>query len=299
MDVKYMEDLKRFAYLGPEGTFTEEALVAFIKKEFNDEIENEIFKNLELIPMTTISEVIKSVDRGEVQEGVVPIENSIEGSVNLTQDILTFESESKIIAEIVMPIKHHLIVKKNVKLKQIKKIISHPHATAQCRIFLNQKFPGIEIIASNSTAEAVKKLHKEDDDCAAIGTKIAANKYGLKVILSDVEDNKDNKTRFIVVGSYIPKRCGADKTSIVCFLKKDKPGSLFNILKEFAERSINLTRLESRPAKKDLGDYVFMIDMDGHVHDKIIYEALESLRNKVYLVKLIGSYPAWKENESR
>ncbi len=289
-----MDELKKISYLGPEGTFTEEALILYLKKNY-EKNNNFSLNKIEKIPLPTITDVIKSVDRGEVNQGVVPIENSIEGSVNLTLDVLTFESEAKIISEVVMPIKHQLIAKSQVKLKQIKRIISHPHATAQCRIFLNQKFPNVEIIAANSTAEAVKRLKEEDSESAAIGTKIAAEIYGLEIILSDIEDNKDNKTRFVVIGNFIAKKSANNKTSVVCFLKKDKPGSLYNILKEFAQRNINLTKLESRPAKKNLGDYVFMIDMEGHVHDKVIYEALESLRTKVYLVKLLGSYPAWKE----
>lgn len=285
---------KKIAYLGPEGTFTEEALIKFFEKKLGKDSEE--FNKIEKISFPTIPDVIKSVDRGEVSEGVIPIENSIEGSVNLTQDILTFESEAKIIGEITIPIKHHLIVKKGTKLKNIKKIISHPHATAQCRIFLTHNFSDSEIIAANSTAEAVKKLNETDGNVAAIGTKIAAEIYGLDVLISDIEDNKENKTRFVIIGSYISPKTENDKTSIVCFLKKDKPGSLYNILKEFADRNINLTRLESRPAKKDLGDYVFMIDMEGHLHNKIVYEAIESLRNKVYLVKLLGSYPVWKSH---
>ncbi len=277
-------DNKKIAFLGPEGTFTEEALIKYIKD----------LKEYEKMPISTIQDVIKSVDRGEVWQGVVPIENSIEGSVNITQDILTFESDAKIIGEITIPIKHHLIGKKGTKIKNIKKILSHPHAAAQCRIFLAGKCAGCEIIAANSTAEAVKKLVSSESDTAAIGTKIAASIYDLEILFSDIEDSKENKTRFVIIGTIIPPKTGNDKTSIVCFLKKDKPGSLFNILKEFAERNINLTRLESRPAKKDLGDYVFMIDMEGHIHDKTIYEAIESLRNKVYLVKILGSYPVWK-----
>ncbi|MBU4293384.1 MAG: prephenate dehydratase [Actinobacteria bacterium] len=277
-------DNKKIAFLGPEGTFTEEALIKYIKD----------LKEYEKMPISTIQDVIKSVDRGEVWQGVVPIENSIEGSVNITQDILTFESDAKIIGEITIPIKHHLIGKKGTKIKNVKKILSHPHATAQCRIFLASKCSDCEIIAANSTAEAVKKLLGSESDTAAIGTKIAAGIYDLEILSRDIEDNKENKTRFVIIGNIIPPKTGNDKTSIVCFLKKDKPGSLFNILKEFAKRNINLTRLESRPAKKDLGDYVFMIDMEGHIHDKTIYEAIESLRNKVYLVKILGSYPVSK-----
>jgi prephenate dehydratase len=279
-----MENIKKkIAYLGPEGTFSEEALIKYIDKD----------SNIEMIPIATISEVIKSVDRGKVECGLVPIENSIEGAVNITQDILMFESEAKIIGEIIIPIEHYLIGKKGTKIKEIKKIISIPHATAQCRFFLTNNFGNIEIIAANSTAEAVKKIVNMENDIAAIGPKIAAELYNLEILAGDIEDNKENKTRFVIVGNFIASKTGNDKTSIVCFLKKDKPGSLYNILKEFADRNINLTRLESRPAKKDLGDYVFMIDMEGHIHDKNIYEALESLRNKVYLVKILGSYPVY------
>ncbi len=274
---------KKIAYLGPSGTFTEEALDKFVIEP--DKIEK--------IPCATVVEVIKSVDRGYADEGLVPIENSIEGSVNITLDILTFESEAKIIGEISIPVKHSLIGKKKIKLKDIKKVISHPHATAQCRKFLSTSLKNIEIVAANSTAEAVKILREEDDSIAAIGTKVAAGIYGLEVIENDIEDNKDNKTRFVFIGNKIQPKTGNDKTSIVCFLKEDRPGSLYNILGEFASRNINLTRLESRPAKKNLGDYVFMIDLDGHLYDDNVFEAIEVLRKTVYLVKILGSYPRW------
>ncbi len=290
-----MIESDKIAYLGPEGTFTEEALIKFLMSANNTGATAS--KEVDKVAYSTIPEVIKSVDRGEVQKGIVPIENSIEGSVPLTLDILTFESEAKIVGEITIPIKHHLIGHKGIKLKRVMKIISHPHAYAQCRIHLTMHFPDAEIIAANSTAEAVKKIKEFDESTVAIGTLIAAEIYGLDVLLSDIEDNKENRTRFAVIGNFIAEKTDNDKTSIVCFLKKDKPGSLYNILKEFAERNINLTRLESRPAKKDLGDYVFMIDMEGHIHDKLVYEALESLRNNVYLVKLLGSYPAWKNKD--
>lgn len=280
---------KKIAYLGPPGTFTEEALDKFIKD----------LSQVRKISFPTVADVIRSVDRGEADEGLVPMENSIEGSVNITQDILTFESEAKIIGEVTIPVKHSLIGKKNIKLDNIKKVISHPHATAQCRKFLSTNLKDAEIIAANSTAEAVKILKEENDDIAAIGTKIAAKIYNLEIIENDIEDNKDNKTRFVFIGNSIQPKTGNDKTSIVCFLKEDRPGSLYNILKEFACRNINLARLESRPAKKDLGDYVFMIDLDGHLHDENIFEAIEVLRKGVYLVKILGSYPKWIESSRK
>ncbi|TET09741.1 MAG: prephenate dehydratase [Actinobacteria bacterium] len=280
---------KKIAYLGPPGTFTEEALDKFVKD----------ISQVRKISFPTVADVIRSVDRGEADEGLVPMENSIEGSVNITQDILTFESEAKIIGEVIIPVKHSLIGKKKIKLDNIKKVISHPHATAQCRKYLSTNLKGAEVIAANSTAEAVKILKKENDDIAAIGTKTAAKIYDLKIIENDIEDNKDNKTRFVFIGNSIQPKTGNDKTSIVCFLKEDRPGSLYNILKEFACRNINLTRLESRPAKKDLGDYVFMIDLEGHLHDENIFEAIEVLRKSVYLVKILGSYPKWIESNRR
>lgn len=280
---------KKIAYLGPPGTFTEEALDKFIKD----------ISQVKKISFPTVADVIRSVDRGEADEGLVPMENSIEGSVNITQDILTFESEAKIIGEVTIPVKHSLIGKKKIKLDSIKKVISHPHATAQCRKFLSTNLKGAEVIAANSTAEAVKILKEENDDIAAIGTKTAAKIYDLEIIENDIEDNKDNKTRFVFIGNSIQPKTGNDKTSIVCFLKEDRPGSLYNILKEFACRNINLARLESRPAKKDLGDYVFMIDLDGHLHDENIFEAIEVLRKGVYLVKILGSYPKWIESSRK
>ena len=251
----------KIAYLGPPGTFTEEALDKYINI-------GKLGKSIEKIPYSNMGEVIKSVDRGETAEGIVPIENSLEGSVNITLDFLTFESEAKIIREITIPIKHSLIGKEKSAPDKIRKIISHPHATAQCKNYISTYLKGAEIVAANSTAEAIKILKKEENDIAAIGTKTAARIYGLQIIENDIEDNKDNKTRFVFVGNSIQPKSGKDRTSIVCFLKQDRPGSLFSILKEFAERNINLTRLESRPAKKDLGDYVFLIDIDGHLHDK-------------------------------
>ncbi len=276
----------KIAYLGPQGTFTEEALDKYISSTKSDD-------EIEKIPCATMQEVIKSVDRGEAAEGIVPIENSLEGSVNITLDFLTFESEAKIIREITIPIRHSLIGKEKIPASKIKKIISHPHATAQCKNYISTHLKDAEIIAANSTAEAIKMLQEADNGIAAIGTETAAKLYGLEIIEKDIEDNKDNKTRFIFLGNSIQPKTGKDRTSIVCFLEKDKPGSLFNILKEFAERNINLTRLESRPAKKDLGDYVFLIDLDGHLHDREIFEALEVLRKTVYLVKILGSYPRW------
>ena len=181
----------KIAYLGPPGTFTEEALDKYIDL-------NKLKDNIEKVPYTVMGEVIKSVDRGEAAEGIVPIENSLEGSVNITLDYLTFESEAKIIREITIPVKHSLIGKEKIPPASVKKIISHPHATAQCKNYISTYLKHSDIIAANSTAEAIMMLKKEGNGIAAIGTRTAASIYGLKIIESDIEDNKENKTRFVL-----------------------------------------------------------------------------------------------------
>ncbi|MDP3013064.1 MAG: prephenate dehydratase, partial [Candidatus Subteraquimicrobiales bacterium] len=177
-------------------------------------------------------------------------------------------------------------------LKDIKMIISHPQATAQCRRYLAQKLSGVVIEAANSTAEAVRKVSlQKDKGIAAIGTRLAAELYGLEIVASNIEDFKDNLTRFVLVGRKATKRTGKDKTSIVCFIYADRPGSLLQILQEFAYRHINLTKIQSRPTKKALGEYCFWIDMEGHIEDEAVASAIKCLKCKTREVKMLGSYP--------
>jgi prephenate dehydratase len=272
----------RIAFLGPPGTFTEEALLS----------EPDLAAG-ELVAFDSIPEVIAAVERGDVERGVVPVENSIEGSVNVTLDTLAFESELLIQGEIVRSISLSLLARKGTKLRDVHTVISFPHATAQCRGWLAKQLPKAEVAAANSTAGAAEQVARSRArGLAAIGTRLAAELYGLEVLASDIEDHPENATRFLVVGRGVPRPTGHDKTSFVCYQREDRPGSLLAILQEFAARSINLSRLESRPTKQGLGDYCFVIDCEGHVMDELVADALRNLAAKHGGVKFLGSYPA-------
>lgn len=272
--------MARVAFLGPPGTFTEEALLS------QPDLAGE-----ELVPIRSVPEVITGVERGEADLGVVPIENSIEGSVNVTLDTLGFESELLIQREVVLGIDLNLCARPGAELGDVKAIISHPHATAQCREWLAAKLPGVEIVASNSTAEAAQSVARSrSSGRAAISTALAARLYGLEVLAADVEDHPENETRFVVLGRGVPPQTGHDKTSVVVFQSQDRPGSLLGILQEFAARAVNLTKLESRPTKRGLGQYCFFIDCEGHIGDELVADVLRNLAAK-HTVKFLGSYP--------
>lgn len=272
---------KKIGFLGPPGTFTEEALISAVEADKS-----------KLVPLTSIQEVIAAVERREVDKGIVPIENSIEGSVNATLDMLAFEANLLIEHEVVTPVVNNLIGRRGTKRDRVTTVISHPQATAQCRNYIAREFPGANIEAANSTAEAVKIVAgRQGGEAVAIGTSLAAKLYGLNVLERKIQDFPDNRTRFVIIGREMPKRTGYDKTSIVCFIHEDRPGSLLQILQEFAYRSINLTKIQSRPTRKTLGEYCFFLDMEGHVEDANVAEALKCLRCKIRQVKLLGSYP--------
>lgn len=243
------------------------------------------------MPYATEADVMRAVERGEVEKGMVPIENSIEGSVNATLDVLAFEANLFIQKEIVIPISHNLVVRPGVRLEEITTVISHPQAVAQCRHYLSEKLPNATIELAGSTAGAVKLVSEKSGKVAAIGPGFAAEIYGLDVIDAGIQDFEDNQTRFVLVGKEPAPRTGRDKTSIVCFIYEDRPGSLLLILQEFAYRYINLTKIQSRPTRKALGDYCFFIDMEGHVDDEVIASVLKCLKCKIRQVKILGSYP--------
>jgi prephenate dehydratase len=275
--------MRRLAYLGPPGTFTEEALLSSPEGA-----------QCEPVPMQTVPEVIAAVERGDVDGGVVPIENSIEGSVNVTLDSLAFEATGVTIQrEIVLPVRHALLARSGVALPDVAVVVSHPHATAQCRKFIAENLKRAEVRAANSTAEAAQLVSERGpiDPWAAIGTQLAAKLYGLEVLAPDIEDRRENSTRFVLVGREPVPPTGTDKTSVVCFIEKDRPGALLAILHEFSDRTINLTKLESRPTKERLGEYCFFIDVEGHADDPDLGHALAGLRTKILDVKVMGSYP--------
>lgn len=274
---------RRVGFLGPPGTFTEQALLT-----------QPDLAAAALVPYPTMADVLRATETGEVDLGFVAIENSIEGTVNVTQDTLAFDVDVLIQREVVIPIQQHLMAPPGASLEGIATVTSIPHATAQCRGFLQDHLPNVVTEAANSTAEAAERVAKlGDPTIAAIGNELAAELYGLEVLARDIEDHPENETRFVAVApSVVPAPTGHDKTSVLVFQHADAPGSLLAILQQFAARSINLTNLQSRPTKKGLGDYCFLIDLEGHIADDVVADCLKVLRTIGHEVKFLGSYPA-------
>lgn len=279
--------MTRVAYFGPQGTFTEEALLTQTDLvDFPRE------------PLRSVPDVIAAVERGDFDCGLVPIENMIEGSVSVTLDTLAFDSDLLIQREVDLPVSLNLCAKPGTSLGDVRTVLSYPIAAAQCRGFLARKIPAADFRASNSTADAAREVARSKrGDLAAICNVLAAKLYGLDVLATQIEDHPENETRFVLIGRGIPAPTGHDKTSIVCFQRKDRPGSLLGILQEFAARAINLTKLESRPTKRGLGDYCFFIDCEGHVADELLADALRNLTAKQAQVKFLGSYPVGSPQE--
>jgi len=275
---------RRVAFFGPAGTFTEQALLT-----------QSDLAAIEREPMRTVPDVLDAVSSGDADLGFVPIENSIEGTVNFTQDALVFDHELLIQREVVLDIEHCILGRPGTTLRDVKVLLSIPVATAQCHNFVRAELPDVEVRAANSTAEAARLVAEDQASAmAAIAPANAAPMYGLEVLRRNIADHEGNQTRFVLVGrDRIPARTGHDKTGLVVFQRADEPGSLIGILQEFAARRINLQQLLSRPTKRGgLGDYCFVIYADGHIADEVMADALRDLRTKQGNVKFLGSYPA-------
>ena len=270
--------MPRYAFLGPAGTFSEEALLSLG------------LDDLDAVPCMSIGEVFEAVERGQADAGVVPIENSVEGSVPATLDALAFDTSLEIQAELVLDIHHALITAPGADLAEVTTVASHPQATGQSRRWLSRNLPGRSVVAANSTAEAVQRA-VADPSVAAVGTQLAARLYGGEVREPAIEDYAGNQTRFVLIGRGLRERTGRDKTSLALFLKRDKPGALLMILSEFAYGEVNLTKIQSRPTKQALGEYMFFVDLAGHVDDAHVKTALDCLRMKLREVRVLGSYP--------
>jgi prephenate dehydratase len=274
----------RVGFLGPLGTFTEQALLTQVDLSAG-----------ELVPLASMGDVLQAVADRRVDMGFVAIENSIEGTVNLTQDGLIFNHDLLIQREVVLDVEQCLLGFAGARLHDAKVVLSIPVATAQCRRFLGEQLPNVELRACNSTAEAARLVGEGGEQgLVAIAPRVAAQLYGLQVLAADIADHDGNQTRFVVVAhDGVPARTGHDKTSVVIYQRADEPGSLISILQEFAARRINLSKLESRPTKAGgLGDYCFVIDADGHIADELMADALRALHAKQGGVKFLGSYPA-------
>ena len=286
----------RVGYLGPEGTFTHEAVLVGLGDDGGHL----------LVALPTIYETVMAVHGGVVDQALVPIENSLEGSVNATLDALAMETEDvRILGELVRPIEHCLIARTPLELTEIETVVSHPQASGQCAHFIRTRLPQASVLAGSSTAEAVRTVAEHDGPWAALGNRLAAERYGCLVLRAGVEDVADNETRFVwlapagtdpggprVLASG-SKPLGPWKTAIVFWgVGSEAPGWLVACLSEFAERGVNLTRIESRPRKQGLGRYMFFVDMEGHQDDAPVAAGLEGLRGHVERLKVLGSYPA-------
>ena len=266
-------------FLGPEGTFTTAAAEIAAPGEAR-------------LSLTTIPDVVDAVRDGRAEIGVVPIENSIEGSVRLTLDTLAFgEPGVYIRREIEIPISMNLLVRPGTTMTDIAELRSHPMALPQCRGWLEKNLADVPLVTAASTARAAEEVAASDGSVAALGASLAAERFGLDVLAKDIQDRDGNTTRFVELGRRMSMPTGFDKTSIVVFFGHDHPGQLMRVLDEFALRSINLTKIESRPAKQQLGDYCIFIDLAGHVTEARVAEALRSVHRHVDDVRILGTYP--------
>jgi len=264
------------AFQGERGAYSEEAVFSFFKSD------------VIVSPYPTLYDTFEAVKKREADFSVVPVENSLEGSVNETYDLL-LSSDLKIQGEINLRIKHSLIARPETKLENIRIVYSHPQALAQCRIYLRNL--GITPVATYDTAGSVKIIRrKKSKDVAAIASSRAASIYGMKVLDEEIEDNQNNYTRFFSLSYGDVPKTGYDKTSII-FSAKHVPGALFEVLKEFADKKINLTKIESRPTRDKPWEYNFYLDFEGHIEDEKCKMALKFLEKKNMLIKVLGSYP--------
>ena len=276
----------RIGYFGPEGTFTHEALMAAIGEGAH-----------ELVALPTIYDTVMAVHEGSVERALVPIENSLEGSVNATLDALSLETEDvAMVGEVVHPIRHCLIARTALELSDIETVVSHPQATAQCGRFLRTRLPNAVVLAGSSTADAVRIVAEYERPWAALGNRLAAERYGCQVLRAGVEDVPDNETRFVWLA-----RAGVEvdgpgpwKTAIVFWgVGSEAPGWLVRCLSEFASRDVNLTRIESRPRKQGLGRYMFFIDFEGRDTEPHVAEALDGVLEHVEVLRVLGSFQAF------
>lgn len=271
----------RYAFLGPRGTFAEAAWRALALPDADAE------------PAASVTAALDLVREGRVRGALVPIENSVEGSVATTLDELATGSPLVITAEVSIPVQFALLVRPGTTMEEIRSVATHPHAQAQCRDWLAAHLPDALVIPAMSTAGAAQALTDGATYDAAIAQRIAADHYGLEIAADGIADNDDATTRFIVVErpGAMPERTGADKTTLVLFMHADHPGALLEILTELSVRGINMTRIESRPTRRAMGDYFFSIDCEGHVDDERVGEALKGLHRICSQVRFLGSYP--------
>lgn len=276
------ETVKSVAYLGPQASFTEMAKDYFCDK-FNI--------NAYPTPLTTIRQVVEYVDSNPDTLGVLAVENSIEGTVRESLDNLmsTQNPNIRILSEYYMPI-HHCLLARTTEFSSITGVISHPQALAQCQNFIHNEMPfNVNIIETPSTAEAARSLQNYNLTYASIGSKKTAETYNLNVLKENINDDKTNQTRFILIGDFETEETGNDKTSLA-FSTENKPGALLNILEIFMQNNINLSYIASRPSKHRFGDYIFIVNFDGHIHNQKIMDTIQQIKEKITFMRFLGSY---------
>jgi prephenate dehydratase len=273
--------MTRLAYLGPAGTYTEEAALRYRS-------------DAELRPLASEGAVVVAVDTGQADEGVLAIENSLEGTVTRTVDALIHDSQLSIAAEVVLPIEHCLIVPPGTKAEDITSVHAHPQALGQCHKYIERNFPRARQEAALSNAAAVEEIIGQQGAAAIAGAR-AAELYGAVILERGIGDSAHNKTRFVVLRSNDAPATGRDKTSIAFTVAHDRPGTLVDVLHEFADRAISLTKIESRPSREELGVYIFLIDLEGHRLDPPVAEALAAVQAKSFFFRVLGSYPRWDD----
>ncbi len=270
--------MRTIGYLGPEGTFSEQAAVNYDAEAHR-------------VAYASIPQVTAAIESGEVDEAVVPIENSLQGAVTDVLDFLIRTKKTRITSELAIPVNNCLMVAEGTKPGDVELIYSHPQPLGQCRKYLAENFPQIELVASLSTAGAVEDMLASDQPAAAIGPRRAGEIYGAEIVAEGIQDNPSNFTRFVVLAAADHERTGRDKTSIAFSFDSDGPGLLYRAMGTFATRGINLTKIESRPTGESLGRYVFLADVEGHRSDELIIAALDELRGQTSELKVFGSYP--------
>jgi len=268
-------------YLGPRGSYSDLAL-------------REAFPDLKPLPRHTFSEIIEEVEIGRIDRGLLPVENSTEGAVTLVMDSLLGLKEASIQAEIIYTVCHHLF-SCDGDINKVQKAYSHPQAIEQCRHFFRTHYPHIQLIPCESTSTACVLAQDQGEGTAAIASHWAGLHHGLKHIVGNIQDNQFNQTRFVLLGKGEPAPTGKDKTAIAFSFHRDRAGSLYQILQIFAEAEINLSRIESRPAKMELGQYIFFIDFEGHREEPHVQNVLKKLRLLTRRFYIFGSFPQGKQ----
>jgi len=270
----------RIAYLGPPGTFSEEAVSRC-----------DLAGEDEPVPYPTFADAYHAVLRGEADAALLPIENSIEGAVGANLDLLVHEPGPRIRREVLLPVRQHLLARPGTRVEDVRRVISHPQPIGQCSRFLRERLAGVTLEPAHSTSDAAQRAAAAAPGTAAIGSRAAAARYGLAVIAEGIHDVEENVTRFVLVAKEDEAPTGRDRTSIAFTLDRDRPGGLYDVLGEFARWSINLSKIESRPMKQALGHYIFFIDFERHRTEPQAAAALAGVQARVERLHVLGSYP--------